>query len=353
MHQTIAAIDLFCGVGGLTHGLESSGINVVGGIDIDETCRYAYESNNNSKFICADIENISGEFVSRLYPEKAIKVLAGCAPCQPYSALRAKRYSQPPEEKQLESFIRLIKEVVPDIVTMENVVNLRSRKIYQKFLQTLKKMKYSIWENSVNAADYGVPQSRRRLVLLASMIGPISMIEHTHTKENYISVKEAIGDLPPLEAGETSPRDPMHRARGLSDLNLKRIKASKPEGTWTDWDDELKLKCHLKDSGKSFKAVYGRMSWGKLSPTITTKFHNLGSGRFGHPSQDRAITPREAAILQTFPASYKFVEGDKPVVLENAGRWIGNAVPVKLAENIGLSIIDCVEKNKEKDKRIH
>ena len=339
MRNKISAIDLFCGIGGLTHGLENSGINVVAGIDIDGTCQYAYESNNNSKFICADIENISGEFLFSLYPKDTIKVLAGCAPCQPYSALRRNKSVHPVEEKQLESFMRLIKEVIPDVVTMENVVNLRSRDIYQKFLATLKELKYFIWESSINAADFGVPQNRRRLVLLASRLSPICMPENTYCKNKHASVRDAIGGLHPLSAGESSLKDPLHRARGLSELNLRRIRASKPERTWADWNEELKLKCHLKDTGKTFKDVYGRMSWDRPSPTITTNFYNLGSGRFGHPNQDRAITPREAAILQTFPASYKFIEDGKPVIFGTVGRWIGNAVPVKLAENIGLSII--------------
>lgn len=342
MNQKISAVDLFCGIGGLTHGLESSGINVVAGIDVDKTCKYAYESNNSSKFICADIESISGEFVSSLYPDDAIRVLAGCAPCQPFSALRRKKSAQDLEEKQLESFIRLIKEVIPDIVTMENVVNLRGRSIYRKFLLTLKELEYSIWENSVNAADYGVPQNRRRLVLLASRLSPISMAENTNCKKEHTVVRDAIGVLPPLSAGESSI-DPMHRARGLSELNLQRIRASKPSGTWADWEEGLKLKCHLKDSGKTFKDVYGRMSWDKPAPTITTHFFNFGSGRFGHPSQDRAITPREAAILQTFPESYKFIDDGKPVNFETVGRWIGNAVPVKLAERIGLSIVKSIK----------
>lgn len=339
MRNKISAVDLFCGIGGLTHGLENSGINVVAGIDIDGTCKYAYESNNNSKFICADIENISGEFLSDLYPKNTVRVLAGCAPCQPYSALRRNKSVHPVEEKQLESFMRLIKEAIPDVVTMENVVNLRSRDIYLKFLATLKELNYFIWENSINAVDFGVPQNRRRLVLLASRLGPIRMTENTNCNNRHASVRDAIGCLPPLSAGESSLKDPMHRARGLSELNLRRIRASKSSGTWADWDEELKLKCHLKDSGKTFKDVYGRMSWDKPSPTITTNFYNLGSGRFGHPNQDRAITPREAAILQTFPASYKFIEDGQPVIFETVGRWIGNAVPVKLSENIGFSIV--------------
>lgn len=343
--KSVVAVDLFCGIGGLTSGLKASGIDVVAGIDIDSSCKYAYEENNGAKFIAADVSEISGEFVSNLYPENSVRILAGCAPCQPYSSIRNGKKATTVEEKQLKAFIRLIQETVPDIVTMENVVNLQRRQIYKEFLVALGSLHYNIWERSVNAADYGVPQKRRRLVLLASRIGSISMIPATHTKESYVSVEQTIKRLVPLRAGHTSKLDPMHKARDLSDLNLKRIKASKPNGTWMDWDEHLRLKCHLKESGKSFKAVYGRMSWNKPAPTITTKFHNIGSGRFGHPSQNRSLTPREAALLQTFPVDYKFVEEGEPVLFEKMGRWIGNAVPVKLAENIGLSIVKCIADN--------
>jgi len=191
----------------------------------------------------------------------------------------------------------------------------------------------------VNCADYGIPQYRKRLVLLASKLGDISLIPKTHTPQNYMTVEDAIGKLEPLKSGETSKKDTLHKASKLSDLNLKRIQQSKPGGTWKDWDEELRLDCHKKKSGSTYVSVYGRMKWDEPAPTMTTHCTGIGNGRFGHPEQDRAITLREAAILQSFPKKYKFVEKNADFNKRTMSIHIGNAVPVKLGEVIGKSII--------------
>lgn len=336
----IAAIDLFCGVGGLTHGLEKSGIEVIAGFDVDETCRYPYEMNNSSIFYNRDVCELEGNDLKNMYPRDSIKVLAGCAPCQPFSSVgRGKRKYKDEDDKPVRAFERLVAEVMPDIVTMENVPNLVRKPVFRDFVETLDNLGYKTWKRLVYAPEYGVPQSRRRLVLLASRIGKISLIDATHKPTDYSKVWEAIGDLEKLNAGQSSSKDKMHRARSLSTLNLKRIKSSKPNGTWADWDQNLMLACHKKNSGSSYTSVYGRMSWDGQAPTITTQFYNYGSGRFGHPEQNRALTPREAAILQTFPPDYEFLQPLEQPNFETVGRWIGNAVPVKLAQAIGKSII--------------
>jgi DNA (cytosine-5)-methyltransferase 1 len=191
---------------------------------------------------------------------------------------------------------------------------------------------------NVYAPDYGIPQKRRRLVLLASMYGEINIIPPTHSPENYVTLQDAIGDLPSVKAGEVSSVDPLHRSIKLKEINLKRIRASKPNGTWEDWEDDLKLACHKKKTGRTYKAVYGRMSWEEPASTITTQFHNYGTGRFGHPEQDRALTLREGALLQTFPPDYKFFEDESKVFIRKFGVHIGNAVPVDLGTVIGESI---------------
>ena len=165
----------------------------------------------------------------------------------------------------------------------------------------------------------------------------------THDKFDFVTVKQTIGNLEPLNAGQKSTRDRLHQCSKLSELNLRRIRASKPGGTWRDWSEDLRAKCHLKASGKTYPAVYGRMEWNRPSPTITTQCFGFGNGRFGHPEQDRAISLREAALLQTFPPTYKFVDSNKPVVFSSVGRLIGNAVPVKLGEVIAESIIKHVK----------
>ncbi|CFB68502.1 TPA: DNA cytosine methyltransferase [Yersinia enterocolitica] len=336
----IKAVDLFCGAGGLTHGLKTAGIDVVAGFDIEETCRFAFEHNNSSKFINADVTNLSGGEVAQHFKEADITLLAGCAPCQPFSTYgRTKNKQKDDKWTLLYSFSRIIDECKPDIITMENVPGLITQNVFHDFLQNLLNHGYFVEYKIVFCPDYGLPQTRKRLVLLASKIGPISLIEPTHKKENYVTVKDTIVKLPKIEAGESYSKDPLHRSSSLSPINVERIKASKPGGDWHDWPIHLRATCHLKDSGKFFRSVYGRMSWDEPSPTITTQCYGFGNGRFGHPEQNRAISLREAALLQTFPKNYRFFKRGENLDIASLAKMIGNAVPVKLGEVIGLSII--------------
>ena len=335
------AIDLFCGIGGLTKGLSLAGIDVIAGYDIDESCRYAYEINNGAVFRCEDVTNINSDEIAQLYSEKSVRVLVGCAPCQPFSrySLRYRKNGHKDEKwKLLYAFEKLVKELLPDIVSMENVPNLIHEQVFLDFISTLKKLNYNIDYKVVYCPDYGVPQHRKRLVLLASRLGIIKLIDPIYNKNNYLTVKDAIGALEPIQAGETSCNDYLHHASGLSDINIMRIQQSIPGGTWRDWDEELRLKCHRKSSGHSFPSVYGRMEWDKPSPTITTQFYGYGNGRFGHPEQDRAISLREGAILQSFPEDYIFADDEHPSCKRELGTHIGNAVPVELGRAIGVSI---------------
>jgi len=339
----IAAVDLFCGVGGLTHGLQKGGINVTAGYDFDESCRYAFEANNDgAKFLAADVSTLSSADIERHWGDAKIRVLVGCAPCQPFSKHTQKLGDKRKDSRWrlLESFARQIEELQPDIVSMENVVELSKEAVFDQFLQTLRDNGYHVDPRmTVFGPDYGLPQSRKRLVLLASKLGPISLIPPTHTPSQYHTVRKAIGDLAPLEAGEKDEKDPLHRAQKLIDINLKRMRQSTPGRTWRDWDEDLVLECHKKKNGKTYGGVYGRMQWDKPSPTMTTQFYLYGTGRFGHPEQDRAMTLREGAILQTFPQDYQFVGSEKDITFVKIGRHIGNAVPPKLGEVIGQSII--------------
>ena len=343
---SIVAVDLFCGIGGLTYGLNKSGIKVAAGVDLDEKCKFAFEENNSALFINKSVKTISSKEILKLYPSESMKVLVGCAPCQPFSQHTQKKKGRETKEDWglLYHFLELIMKVNPVVVSMENVPQIVKHKVFSDFVEGLKLKKYHVnWQN-VYCPDYGIPQKRRRLVLLASKLGNITLVPATHKPENYKTVKMAIGKLETIEAGSSSKNDRLHRSAVLSKVNLKRIKKSVPGGSWRDWDENLRAVCHKKESGNTYSSVYARMRWNKPSPTITTQFFSFGTGRFGHPEQDRAISIREGATLQTFPKKYKFLPLSSPVELTTLGRYIGNAVPVRLGEIIGRTIIKHLKK---------
>lgn len=337
LRKKISCVDLFCGAGGLTHGLIKGGVEVKAGVDLDPACRFPFEENNpGAKFLEKSVEKLDAQAVRELYTPGSVRVLAGCAPCQPFSTY-AHRYDSKRDGKWalLSQFGRLVKTTEPDIVTMENVPALRDHEVFDRFVRMLERRNYSVWHDVIDCAYYGVPQTRKRTVLLASRYGPIALIDKTH--KSPLTVREAIGTLSPIMQG-SSVRDKLHVASTLTDINLARIRASKPGGTWRDWPKHLVAECHRKNSGKTFPSVYGRMVWDKPAPTMTTQCYGFGNGRFGHPKQDRAISLREAALLQSFPKRYRFVPEGEAINFTVIGRLIGNAVPVKLGEAIGRSI---------------
>lgn len=238
------AIDLFCGIGGLTKGLSLAGVTVAAGFDIDKSCQYAYEANNDAIFYHRDITTIQAEELNELYPQGCIKALVGCAPCQPFSRYSS-RYRKDGRKddkwKLLYSFRELISAELPEIISMENVPSLANEKVFLDFIKTLNQNGYYVDWKVVYCPQYGVPQNRKRLVLLASRLGEIKLIEPLYNEENYLTVRNAIGNLPPIAAGEVSPQDPMHRAGNLTSRNLERIMQSVPGGTWRDWEEDLRL----------------------------------------------------------------------------------------------------------------
>ena len=332
-----SVVDLFCGIGGLTHGFVKEGFRVVAGMDADPTCRYAYETNNGARFMLRDVFHVTPEEIPGLFPDGDVKVLVGCAPCQPFSRY-ANRSKEDSKWRLVGVFARLIEAVRPDVVSMENVPEMARHAVFGTFLGMLQNARYRFAWSIVNCPDYGVPQTRHRLVLFASKLGDISIVSRTHPPRRHRTVRQAIGRLEPIRAGYSSGKDPLHRASALSPLNLKRIAATPHGGGWRDWPEELVLECHKADTGKSYPSVYGRMSWDLPGPTITTQCNGLGNGRFGHPEQDRALSLREAALLQTFPMYYRFHERDSPLPTKTLARHIGNAVPVRLGRIIARSI---------------
>lgn len=343
--RDLSCVDLFCGAGGLTHGLVLEGLDVKAGIDLDSACQFPYESNNNAKFINKNVSKVTVEELEELFGSSKVRVLAGCAPCQPFSTY-SHRYELDGREGKwglLYEFARLAEGTRPDVITMENVPSVSKHEVFEDFVNTLKRLGYYVWFDVVDSSKYGVPQSRQRMVLLASLHGEIQLIPSEI--ESPITVREAIGDLPLLSAGQSTPSDKLHTSARLSEKNLLRIQASIPGGTWRDWPSDLVADCHKSKSGKTYASVYGRMEWDKPAPTMTTQCFGFGNGRFGHPEQNRAISLREAAILQSFPKHYRFLPEGHDAQFTVLGRLIGNAVPVNLGRAIGKSIVNHLNLN--------
>ena len=344
--EDFAVVDLFCGIGGLTHGFIKERFVVSAGVDFDNTCCYAYKTNNKTKFLHKDITKLTAEELKDLFPKGKRKILVGCAPCQPFSIFNyknnnnAKKQAEDTKWKLLYSFSDLIEATQPEIVSMENVPQLRrfnGGKVFYDFVERLEKNGYKVSFDIYNAKNYGVPQRRKRLILLASKHSKFDLILSTH-ENNYVTVRQAIGHLPKIEDGKHCDNDLLHYARKLTKLSKKRIEATPEGGGWQDWDESLLLKCHKNKGGQMYRSVYGRMSWNDVAPTMTTYCVGINNGRFGHPEQNRAISLREAANLQSFPEYYDLIDPDTIFNMQILARHIGNAVPVGLGQAIAKSI---------------
>lgn len=338
--MSIKAVDLFCGIGGLTNGLERSGIEVLRGYDFEPSVEYAYAKNNKAKFKLQDITKLESKEIIDLFDGAEKTLIAGCAPCQPFSSYqksksiesRRNHYKYP----AFEHFIRIVGDVLPTYVTMENVRGITKDDNFIHFVEDLEDMGYHVDYKVVNIANYGAPQRRNRLLLVASRAGEVILPERT--TDRLMTVEEAIGHLPEISAGETYANDPLHRSSNLSALNIKRIRSSRPGGTWRDWPKNLLPDCYKRESGKTFSSVYGRLDSKRPSNTLTTQFTRYGTGRYGHYEQDRALSLREGAIIQTFPDDYDF--NVKKLGTTKVAMHIGNAVPPIAGYEIGKLFIN-------------
>ena len=344
-NTTIKVFDFFSGCGGASCGFEAAGMDVVFALDCDQEAHRTYASNfPEVHFELADIRAVKAAHVRRhVDAVRTSPVLfCGCAPCQPFTKQNTTRpdFGDDDRVPLLLRFADFIEECVPDLVFVENVPGLQhfdsSSQPFDGFLKRLDERNYRVDFRSIRLMKYGVPQSRRRLVLVASHHGDIQLPLETHgpktPNEHYETVRDWIGHLPPIAAGEEHPAIRNHRAARLSALNVERIKATPEGGSHRDWPDVLKLDCHQDFSG--YSDVYGRMSWDAPASGLTTRCISYSNGRFGHPEQHRAISVREAACLQTFPEEFAF-EGS----LSGMARQIGNAVPVRLAKVVGQHLV--------------
>ena len=338
----IKAIDFFCGAGGLTRGLLNSGIKVLAGVDNDERLQETYTYNNKpSRFINTDINKIK---ISELREELGIQtgdttLYAACTPCQPFSTL-SRLKDREGKKTLLLTFARIVEECPPDFILVENVPGLNNacgKEIYEEFLKVLKKCKFSEDADLLDAKHFGVPQTRKRFILLASKQDSISLPVPQKDPNQFATVRECIEKYPAIADGEESKAYPNHVARKLQPHHSRIVKVvPKDGGSRRDVvDTSILLKCH-QEKPNAHKDVFGRMAWNAPGPTLTCRCVDIYCGRFTHPQQNRGISLREAAALQTFEDDYEFFGTS----IAGIARQIGNAVPVRLAEQLGKSIID-------------
>lgn len=325
-----SAVDLYCGCGGATEGLKSFGFRVVAAVDNDEVACRTYRKNHpRTNLYTDDIRRIKpSQIKSKDLKGASLSLLVVCAPCQPFSSQNKKRARDKRASLILEA-VRFAKALKPRVIFFENVPGLAKNshsRVLTRLRRGLKSLGYTISKPAkVDAADYGIPQRRRRCIMVAAKGGKKFKIPAATTPQGQrVTVRSAIGTLMRLRAGETHPRDPLHKARLHSPMIIERLRhVPKDGGSRASLPKRLMLKCHSRSRGH--EDVYGRMAWDEVAPTLTTGCTDMTKGRYAHPRDDRAITLREAALLQSFRAKYRFTGS-----VTDISRQIGNAVPPKL-----------------------
>lgn len=340
----LTAIDLFAGGGGLTVGLTEAGFRVVGAVEVEQQAYSVYKANHPEvRCLKQDIRTVSGEDLLAETGVEDIDLLAGCPPCQGFTSLTAKYRKEDPRNELIFQMSRLANELKPKAIMMENVPGLMQKgaPLYRKLKAALKNLGYHLTEGVLQVADYGVPQMRRRLVMLGGLGFEIPLPKATHSAtpnddyEAWRTVRDVIADMDePLTLDAAKRNGPVeqsdwHVVRTLSEENQERMKAAKAGMSWKRIPEDLRPRCHKGDY-VGFSNVYGRMAWDQPAPTITGGCTTFSKGRFGHPEANRTISVREAALLQTFPVGYRF---DTPY-MEHVCNVIGNALPCDFAEVI-------------------
>jgi DNA (cytosine-5)-methyltransferase 1 len=351
------AIDLFAGGGGLTVGLKKAGFLVSAAVEIDAEAAKTYQANHTGTVLFQqDIRSITGDQLKRTSPTNLIDLISACPPCQGFSSLTSKYKKVDPRNELIFEFVRLVKEIEPSIIMMENVPGLAQKgaPLFQKALNTFRELGYDFSYKVLDVADFGVPQRRSRLVLLGSKKSNIIIPAPSHSaagengKKLWTTVRSALSaeKLGPTltlkkALAKNGPKSRnWHIVRDLSTENKERLKAIKAGQSRKAIPNHLRPKCH-QGTETGFSNVYGRMSWDKPAPTITGGCTTLSKGRFGHPDKMRTISVREAALLQTFPADYIF-DTDS---MENACKIIGNALPPIFAEAMAKVCFDSLTKS--------
>ncbi|HDF2327477.1 TPA: DNA cytosine methyltransferase [Morganella morganii] len=346
MIKNISVFDFFSGCGGTSQGFLQAGMDIVFGLDVDELAGKTFKLNfPEAEFYNADITKLDVSCIKNIYQKVVsgnnLTLFSGCAPCQPFSTQNRSKHDSDPRINLLNEFGRFVMEYQPDFIFIENVPGMQKLKDYatpfSDFLNNLSYLGYYYSFDVVSALWYGVPQDRKRLIMIGSKNKNISLPKITHDGNEipFSTVRDWIYYLPKIKDGESDSSIPDHQSASLNELNKLRIKCT-PEGKGREsWPDELKLKCHSQHSGH--KDVYGRLAWNKPSSVLTTRCTSYSNGRFGHPEQNRALSLREAALLQTFPMSYKFFGN-----FNAKAKQIGNAVPPLMSEVVGRHLLTLI-----------
>jgi DNA (cytosine-5)-methyltransferase 1 len=331
------AVDLFCGSGGVTAGLKAAGWEVVAALDNDPIAASTYQENHSEvKFVKHDIEaKIALEEMREAVANRRIDLLVICAPCQPFSSQNRMKGNDPRQQLIIKS-LKFVSLIQPTLVFFENVPGLAGpshQSVLWELRTALSAVGYLVTDPLVrDASTFGVPQRRKRCIMVAAKSdAALDAFLGTDTTQPEKTVHDAIGRLRLLDSGEKHPSDTLHRARNHSELALRRLaKIPKDGGSRASLPGELELRCHK--GSKAFPDVYGRMSWNTVAPTLTTGCTDVTRGRFAHPAQDRAITLREAARLQTFDDDYHFVGNSSQIATQ-----IGNAVPPAMIAHLATA----------------
>jgi len=328
-----SAIDLFSGCGGLSEGLRKAGFNVVAAFDNDPDSVATYRLNHSDTLAFeGDIRKVDTNEVKRLLGDGPLHLLAGCPPCQGFSSVRRlnrKRNARDKRNGLVLEFLRFVEDLKPLTIMMENVPGLVNYGLFQHVVRELAMMGYNPKHQIVNIQEYGVPQRRRRLVLVGSLLGELNIAKPTGEK---LTVRDVIGHLESV----SKTKDPIHRiVASHTPEVMERIKATPKDGGSRTDVPQFELECHKK-RGVGFKDVYGRLEWNDYSSTITSGCLNPSKGRFLHPTKNRTITAREAALLQTFRKKYKF---PKDITKTSISLLIGNALPPKFSYIQSLNIM--------------
>lgn len=357
------AVDLFCGAGGLTLGLKRAGFNVVAGVESNSETAKTYEANHlGTKSLVKDVKEVKGKEIFELAGTRSIDLLAGCPPCQGFSQLTEKYKRYDSRNGLVLEMARIVEEMKPKMVMMENVpcIVTKGKSILNEFVGRLKKLGYFVKMDVLQMADYGVPQSRKRFVLLGGLGFEIPLPEPTHgAKENgknklksWVTIREVIGNMPkPVTLSYAiknggPEKFHWHVIRDLKPISIERLKAIKAGENRTVLPERLRPKCHRRRD-KGFRNVYGRMRWDKVSPTITSGCTTPCMGRFGHPKETRTISIRESALIQTFPRNYRF----KTKYMDVSCDLVGNALPYKFAKILAKACLEAMVRQKTLEEK--